>query len=82
MPRAYVLINVEPGAEDKVKIQLRSVGSVKESFVSYGVYDLIAVVEAETMDELKEAVTYKIRTVSQVVSTLTLMVTEEKAIPK
>jgi DNA-binding Lrp family transcriptional regulator len=79
MPRAYVLINVEPGAEDKVLKQLRSISVVEEAFVSYGVYDLIVRIKADTMDELKEAVTHKIRTTSQVLTTLTLIITEEKA---
>jgi len=77
MPRAFILINVETGAEDKVVKQLRSIGIVEEAFVSYGVYDLIVRVKADTMEELKETVTHKIRTANQVRSTLTLIMMEE-----
>ena len=77
MPRAFVLVNVETGAEDFVPKQLKNVDGVKEVYVSYGVYDLIIKVKTKTMDELKEAVTYKIRSIPHVMSTLTLMATEE-----
>jgi len=77
MPRAFVLINVETGAEEKVLKQLRSVGVVEAAFVTYGVYDIIVRVKADTMEQLKEAVTYKIRTANQVRSTLTLILMDE-----
>ena len=77
MPRAYVLFNVESGAEENVLKQLRTIKNVEESFVSYGVYDLIALVSADTMEELKESVTHRIRTINQVRSTLTLILIEE-----
>ncbi len=80
MPRAYVLTNVETGAEDKVLKQIKGIDVVEKAFVSYGVYDLIVRIKADTMDELKEAVTHKIRTTDQVTSTLTLIITEEEAI--
>ena len=77
MPHAYVLLNVETGAEDKVLKQLRGITFVEESYVSYGVYDLIIKITAETMEALEEAVTHKIRAISEVRSTLTLIMMEE-----
>ena len=77
MPSAYVLINTESGSEDFVLKQLRNIGEVKEAYVSYGVYDLIVKVNASTMEELKESVTYKLRSIDKVRSTLTLMMMEE-----
>lgn len=76
MQRAYVLLNVETGSEDNVLKQLKSLGVVEEAYVSYGVYDLIVKIKADTMEELKEVVTRKIRTTNQVQSTLTLIMTE------
>jgi DNA-binding Lrp family transcriptional regulator len=76
MPRAFVLLNVETGSEDNVLKQLKQIGLVEESYVSYGVYDLIIKVKADTMEELKEAVTNKIRKINQVRSTLTLIMME------
>jgi DNA-binding Lrp family transcriptional regulator len=77
MPRAFVLLNVETGSEDNVLKQIRKIGVVEEAYVSYGVYDVILKVKADTMEELKEAVTHKIRTVNQVKSTVTLILMEE-----
>jgi DNA-binding Lrp family transcriptional regulator len=44
---------------------------------TYGVYDLMVRVKANTMEELKDIVTYKIRISKQVHSTLTLIMMEE-----
>jgi DNA-binding Lrp family transcriptional regulator len=77
MPRAYVLFNVESGSEDTVLKQLRNINNVEEAYVSYGVYDLVVRVKADTMEELKDSVTHKIRTIKQVRSTLTLIMMEE-----
>jgi DNA-binding Lrp family transcriptional regulator len=77
MPRAYVLFNVESGSEDNVLRQLRNLSNVEEAYVSYGVYDLIIRIKADTMEELKDSVTHKIRTIKQVRSTLTLILMEE-----
>ena len=73
MPRAYVLINVESGGEDEVLTELKKISNVEESFFSYGVYDIIVKVKAESMEKLKEMVTNKIRSLNQVRSTLTLI---------
>ena len=77
MPRAFVLLNVETGSEDNVLRQLKNIDVVEEAYVSYGVYDLIIRVKADTMEVLKDAVTRKIRTLKQARSTLTLILMEE-----
>jgi DNA-binding Lrp family transcriptional regulator len=41
------------------------------------VYDLIAKIKADTMEQLKEMVTRKIRALSNVRSTLTLIIMDE-----
>jgi DNA-binding Lrp family transcriptional regulator len=76
MPKAYVLLNVESGSEDPVLKQLRELSIVEEAHVSYGVYDLIVKVSSNTMDEMKEAISHKIRNIKQVRSTLTLIIVE------
>ena len=77
MPAAFVLVNAEIGSEDEVLKQLKSLPNVKESYVVYGVYDIVAKVSADTMDKLKEIVTWKIRRLDKVRSTLTMIVVEE-----
>ncbi len=76
MPLSFVLINAEIGSEDEVLKELKKLPNVKESYVVYGVYDIVAKVEAETMDKLKEIVTWKIRRLDKVRSTLTMIVVE------
>jgi DNA-binding Lrp family transcriptional regulator len=76
MPVAFVLINAEIGSEDEVVTELRKLSNVIESYVVYGVYDIVARVEADSMDKLKEIVTWKIRRLDRVRSTLTMIVVE------
>lgn len=77
MPKAYVLVNVESGFEDDVVHSLRTTSGVEEAYYSYGVYDIIIRVRAETMEQLKEMVTKRVRAVAKVRSTLTLIIMEE-----
>ena len=77
MPQAYVLINVESGAEEDVVRELKKIDEVEEAYFSYGVYDIIAKVKADSMEKLKDTVTRKIRTLGRVRSTLTLIMMEE-----
>jgi len=77
MPTAFVLVNTEIGSETDVLKDLRKVEGVEEAFAVYGVYDVIARVKAETMDKLKEIVTWRVRRLDKVRSTLTMIVVEE-----
>ena len=77
MKRAYVLFSVESGAEEQVLKEVKLVDDVQEAYVSYGVYDLILKVNAASMEELKQLVTHRLRSIDNVRSTLTLILTEE-----
>jgi DNA-binding Lrp family transcriptional regulator len=77
MPQAFVLINVESGSEEEVVSELKKIAGVVEAYFSYGVYDIIAKVKAESMEKLKEMVSRKIRALTKVRSTLTLIMMEE-----
>ena len=77
MPMAYVLITTETGAVDNVLDSLKKMDPVKETYMVYGVYDIIAVVKAETMEKLKEIVTWNLRSLDKVRSTLTMIAVEE-----
>jgi DNA-binding Lrp family transcriptional regulator len=77
MPTAFVLINTEIGSESDVLKDLKKVEGVGDSSAVYGVYDIVAMVKAETMDKLKEIVTWRIRRLDKVRSTLTMIVVEE-----
>ena len=77
MPLAFVLVSVQIGSEREVLEALRKVEGVEEAYVVYGAYDIVVKVKAESMDELREIVTYKIRKLDKVQSTQTMMVYEE-----
>jgi len=79
MPTAFVLINTEIGSEADVLKDLKKVEGVQEASAVYGVYDIIARVRADTMDRLKDIVTWKVRRLDKVRSTLTMIVVEEGA---
>ena len=74
MTLAFVLIASEIGAENEVYEALKKLPEVKEVYMIYGGYDLIAKVEAEDMDKLREVVIMKIRRMDKVRSTQTMIV--------
>jgi DNA-binding Lrp family transcriptional regulator len=74
--KAFVFINAEPGSEKQVLELLRAVPEIKESHFVYGVYDFVAEVEADSMNRLKEVITWKVRKLDKVRSTLTTIVME------
>ena len=78
MPMAYVLINTEPKHMERVVETLEKLDSVVEIFPVYGVYDVVAKVKADSMDKLKEIVTWKVRSLDEVRSTITMLIMEEK----
>ena len=78
MPKAFVFMNVDAGTENEVVTALRKVPEVKESYFVYGVYDVVAKIESESMDDLKEVITHKVRSLGKIRSTLTTIVSEGK----
>ncbi|MCJ7609995.1 Lrp/AsnC ligand binding domain-containing protein [Candidatus Bathyarchaeota archaeon] len=76
MPMAFVLINTEMGSEAEVLDLLQKMGNVKEAYIVYGVYVIVAKVEADTVDALKDMITWKVRRLNKVRSTLTAMVVQ------
>jgi DNA-binding Lrp family transcriptional regulator len=55
---------------------VKKIGGVEETYVSYGVYDLIVRVNEDSVEALRELVSYHLRKIANVTSTLTLMETE------
>ena len=77
MPIAFVLINTETGYMESVVEALKKIEGVEEAYMVYGVYDVVAKIKANTMDKLKEIVTWNVRRLERVRSTLTMIVMEE-----
>ena len=74
MANAFVLITAELGSETNVMKELKVIDEVKEAHMVYGVYDVIARIEADTMESLKDIISWKIRRISEIRSTLTMLV--------
>jgi DNA-binding Lrp family transcriptional regulator len=76
MPIAYVLVNTEPEKMEEVSKEIKKIKGVVESSMVYGVYDIVAKIQTETMDRLKEIVASQIRRMESVRSSATMIVIE------
>ncbi len=74
MPKAYILINTLPEVEEEFLKELAKIKGVKEADSVYGIYDFIAKVEADSLEDVKEIITWKIRKLKDVKSSVTLVV--------
>jgi DNA-binding Lrp family transcriptional regulator len=78
MPTAYVLLNTEIGAERQVLKDLRHIEGIREVYNLWGIYDIIANVNAETIDALKHIIDRQIAKIAKINSKLTMVVDEQK----
>jgi DNA-binding Lrp family transcriptional regulator len=75
VPSAIVLINADLDHEDLVTDKLKEIDGITEVYKVHGVYDIVVKVEAQTMARVKEIISKKLRKISDVRSTITMMVT-------
>ncbi|MEM4799598.1 MAG: Lrp/AsnC ligand binding domain-containing protein, partial [Sulfolobales archaeon] len=66
MAKAFVLINTEVGSETEIINSLKNYNEIKELYLVYGVYDIVARIEADSIEKLKEVVADKIRKIPKV----------------
>ena len=83
VPTAYVLLNSDLGSDEtiisKVKGILDNEEKVKYEIQGvYGVYDIVLKLSSDNAENLRSIITNKIRKISKVQSTLTMMVIEEQ----
>ena len=79
MHTAYVLINSDLGTDEsiisKIKEILKDEKDVEFTTQGvYGIYDIILKLSSDNTDILRNIITYKIRKINNVQSTLTMMV--------
>ncbi len=67
------MINCDLGSEEDVIDALKNVEDVKEIHGTFGAYDIIAKVDNNKLDTLRETITWRIRKIDRIRSTLTLM---------
>lgn len=70
--KIFILINCIDGKTDYVLEQIRKIDEVTQVQKTDGAYDLIAILEANSNDEIKKTLMHKIRTIDDVKYTLTL----------
>jgi len=67
-------MNCDLGCEDYLIEELDNIPEVSHAYVTFGAYDIIAEINAESKEDFDETVSLKIRRLARVVSTMTLNV--------
>ena len=86
MPTSYILINSDLGIDESIIIKIKEILADEKDIQYeiqgvYGVYDIVLKLSSDDMDTLRSTVTNKIRKITSVQSTLTMMVIEEQEHP-
>ena len=82
MPTAYVLLNSDLGSDESIINEVKQI--LKDEDVTfevqgvYGVYDIVLKLSSDDAEKLRSIITNKIRKITKVQSTLTMMVIEEQ----
>jgi len=83
VPTSYILINSDLGTDESIISKLKEI-LAEEKAVQYeiqgvyGVYDIVLKLTSNDIDTLRSTITNKIRKITSVQSTLTMMVIEEQ----
>jgi len=82
VPTAYVLLNSDLGSDESIINEVKQI-LAEEDVTSeiqgvFGVYDIVLKLTSDNAEELNTIITNKVRKISKVQSTLTMMVIEEQ----
>ena len=83
MPTSYILINSDLGTDESIIIKIKEILSDEKDIRYeirgvYGVYDIMLKLRSDSIDTLRSTITNKIRKITSVQSTLTMMVIEKQ----
>lgn len=82
MPTAYVLLNSDLGSDSSIINEVKQVLQDEDVQFEvqgvYGVYDIVLKLSSDNAENLRAIITDKIRKISKVQSTLTMMVIQEQ----
>jgi DNA-binding Lrp family transcriptional regulator len=78
MIKAYVLVVTNPGDTKAVVSALRAVPGVKELHEVMGPYDIVIEIEVESLSDVPPILSDKIRTITGIESTTSLVTFPEK----
>jgi DNA-binding Lrp family transcriptional regulator len=73
MREAFVCINASPDTVDDVFTELKTCKEVKEAFKVFGVYDIIAVVSGERIEDLSHFIDTRIKRMDKVLTTFSML---------
>jgi len=74
MHKGFVLLNCDLGAEEFIVEELKKISQVSQAYVTFGAYDVIAEINTDSQEDFDETVSFKIRRLTRIVSTMTLNV--------
>jgi len=73
MPIGYVLINCELGSEADVIEKIKKMDETKDVFETIGTTDIIAIVESDNLEKLRELISWNIQKIDKIRNTVTLI---------
>ncbi|MGI0048805.1 MAG: Lrp/AsnC ligand binding domain-containing protein [Nitrososphaera sp.] len=77
MPVAIMLIDCSIGTDDVVIDRLKKIPAVAYAYKLIGYHDIILKVESNSAEELRKTISHKIRTLDNILSTITMVVLEK-----
>jgi DNA-binding Lrp family transcriptional regulator len=77
MTSAFLFINAELLFIEDVINKLKEVPEIVDVFKVQGIYDIIARVDSDTEDKLKELVSERIRRIDRITGTVTVIIARE-----
>jgi DNA-binding Lrp family transcriptional regulator len=82
VPTAYVLLNSDLGSDESIINEVKQILTDEDVTYEiqgvYGVYDIVLKLSSDDAEKLRSIITNKIRRITKVQSTLTMMVIEEQ----
>jgi len=82
VPTAYVLLNSDLGSDESIINEVKQILTEEDVKFEvqgvYGVYDIVLKLISNDAEKLRAIITSKVRKISKVQSTLTMMVIEEQ----
>tara|TARA_B100000745_G_scaffold101971_1_gene65154 strand:+ start:151 stop:408 length:258 start_codon:yes stop_codon:yes gene_type:complete len=83
LPTSYILINSDLGTDESIITKIKGILGDENNIQYeiqgvYGVFDIILKLSSDDINTLRSTITNKIRKITSVQSTLTMMVIEEQ----
>jgi len=82
VPTAYVLLNSDLGLDESIINEVKQILSDENVTYEvqgvYGIYDIVLKLSSDDGEKLRSIITNKVRKITKVQSTLTMMVIEEQ----